>query len=157
MNKDESKKIIKLLSIVIVLLFIIIMALVFMPGMNNAREKAFRIEATKIVDASKSVMKSFNDGIITFNENTSNSCRMGNKYCFTISELKRLDKYKSDSDDYVGKIEVDLNNPDKPLYVLYLKKSYELKIIAGTREDYINMGVIAIEPWQEEFEKCNCE
>jgi hypothetical protein len=127
-----------------------------MPRMEEAREKAFRVEATRIVDSAKVAINNYSNGSVAL-KNNSASCKINNTYCFTVSELKKLNVYKSDNEDYAGKVIIDASNPNKPLYYLYLRKSADLKIIGGIREDYINMGVLAIEAWNDDYEVCNCE
>lgn len=151
----ENSKFIKLIGITIVLLLIVIIALLAMPRMNEAREKAFRVEATRVVDAAKVAIKQYDNGKFKLSDN-SLSCRKGTNYCFTISELEKLGFYKSSNDDYVGKVVIDVANTT-PQYYLYLKRSTDLKIIGGFREDYINMGTISIEMWEDSYETCNCE
>ena len=156
MKDKENNNSIKFIGIIIILLLVIIIAILAMPKMEEAREKAFRVEATRIVDSSKVAMKNYGNGKIAL-KNNSSSCKINNTYCFTISELKKLNVYKSESDEYVGKVIIDVSNENKPIYNLYLKKSVDLKIIGGFREDYINMGVLAIESWEDDYEVCNCE
>ena len=156
MENKENNNFIKLIGVIIVLLLIIIIAILSLPRMEESREKAFRVEATRVVDGAKEAMKKYNNGTLSLKDNSS-SCKINNTYCFTISELKKLEVYKSGSDDYVGKVIIDVSNSNNPLYYLYLKKSADLKIIGGFREDYINMGTLAIESWNDDYEVCNCE
>ncbi len=153
----NNDKFIKLIGIIIILLLIVVIGLLYMPRMTDVREKAFRVEATRIVDSSKIAMQKFNNKEIEL-KNNEKSCHIKNTYCFTISELKDLGIYKADNDNYVGKIIVDYENKlDNPQYYLYLKKSADLKIIGGFREDYINMGTLAFDSWLDEYEVCECE
>ncbi len=154
--KNESNNFFKLLGIIIVLLLVIIIALLCMPRMEEAREKAFRVEATRIIDGAKTATKDYTNGKINLNSNSS-SCKKNNEICFKISELNNLKYYKSSSSDYVGKVVIDISDTNNVIYYLYLKKSADLRIIGGFREDYVNMGTLAIEDWEEEYETCNCE
>ena len=140
----------------IIVLLIVIICLLSIPNMKDAREKAFRIEATKIVDASKDTMSLILKRKAEIG-NDSNSCQNGAFFCMNISKLKEYGTYIPDSDNYVGKVEVDYSSADNPVYILYLKKSADLKIIKGTRGDYINMGYISTLPWEEKYETCKCE
>lgn len=155
MNKDNNG-FLKLIGVIIVLLLVIIIGLLSMPRMEEAREKAFRIEATRIIDSSKLLLKNYNGKKYVLKNNYL-SCRKDNEICFNIEELKNTNLYKSGSDDYVGKVVIDLSDSSNQQFYLYLKKSYDLKIIAGFREDYVTMGTLSIEEWKEDYETCNCE
>ena len=155
--KNNDNKFVKLVGIIIILLLIVVIGLLYMPRMTDVREKAFRVEATRIVDSSKVAMQKFNDKEIEL-KNNNQSCHAKNIFCFTVSELKDLGVYKSESEAYVGKIIVDYENKlDNPQYYLYFKKSADLKIIGGFREDYINMGTLSFDSWLDEYEVCKCE
>ena len=157
MKTNDNIKSIKLIGIIIVLLLIVIIGLLAMPRMTEVREKAFRVEATKIVDAAKSAMNKFNNKELELKDN-GESCHKANTYCFTVSELENIGVYNLDNKDYIGKIIVDYEqNINKPQYYLYLKKSADLKIINGFREDYVNMGSISYQQWLDEYETCDCK
>ena len=86
MKTNDNIKSIKLIGIIIVLLLIVIIGLLAMPRMTEVREKAFRVEATKIVDAAKNAMNKFNNKELELKDN-GESCHKANTYCFTISAL----------------------------------------------------------------------
>ena len=154
--KKENSNFFKLISVIIVLLLIVIIGILTMPRMEEAREKAFRVEATRIIDAAKRTFKDYNSGKINL-KNNSTSCKKNNEICFKISELSNLKYYKASSSDYIGKVVIDASDNNNVMYYLYLKKSADLRIIGGFREDYVNMGTLSIEDWEEEYETCNCE
>ena len=62
MKQKENNNFIKLFLAIITLLLIIIIGLLAMPTMDSARRKAFKVEATKIIDASKSAMSHYSKG-----------------------------------------------------------------------------------------------
>ena len=151
-----NSKFLKLVGVIIVLLLIVIIAILSMPRMEEAREKSFRVEATRIIDAAKVALKDYNSGKINLKNNTA-SCKKNNEICFKISELSELKYYKASTSDYIGKVVIDTRDANNVMYYLYLKKSADLRIIGGFREDYVNMGTLSIADWEEEYETCNCE
>lgn len=155
MNK-ESNNSIKFIGIIIILLLIVIIAILTLPRIEEAREKSFRVEATKIVSGAQKYISDLDSGKNKLSSN-SNSCIKGKEVCVTISELNKLNYYESSNDNYVGKVVIDITDSNNYLYYLYLKKSADLRIIGGFREDYTTMGSLSIEPWEEEYETCNCE
>lgn len=127
-----------------------------MPQMNSARENAFKIEALTILESSKSTInKLIKSSEISVNNNTS-SCKKDNTYCFSLNELKKLGLYKSGNESYIGKVEIDLVDVDNPQYILYLKKSEDLKMMFASTKNFANMASVPVINWTEEYELCNC-
>lgn len=152
---NKGLTLIEIVSIIVVLAAVIIIAAtITLPKMSTARDQAFRLEATKMVEASKEAIKRVEKEEINVSNNEE-SCHYENKYCFTVKYLSDNNLYIDNNKGYTGKIEV-VTDSGKPMYILYFKKNDEFKIIGGTREHYENDKIITADMWQEEYEKCNC-
>ena len=151
----EKNNYVRFMLILIVLLLFIVIGLLAIPEMNSAREKAFKVEAATILTSAKSTLEKIDLNSMT--TTGSSSCRKGNTYCFTLKELKLLETYKTSSDNYVGKVEIDLNDVDNPEYMLYLYRSADLKMLFASTKNFANMGSAYLGSWLEEYETCNCE
>jgi hypothetical protein len=156
MNKDK-KNIVKHLFVIslFVLLLIIVIISSLLSEASKSREKAFRSEATKIVNAAKKAVEKINKDVFVFGEGNT-SCRYNQLFCFTIEDLVKMDLYDGDFKQYIGKIEVDAVDPFNIKYNLFFKKNNEFKIIRGIHKDYIDKGIMSIEPWKEEYSTCTC-
>ena len=154
MERKFSK--ITLLSIIVILVIVIIGILtISLNDSLDVREKAFRVESTKIVKSAEEAINKYNNGSITVNNNDS-SCKINSKYCFTIAELVNLGIYSNSNSGYSGKIEI-YENGDAANYSVYVRKGNEFKIIGGFRRDYTKYGVLSPENWKDEYESCSCE
>ena len=148
---------IEFLAIIVVFAFVLILiGVLFMPNTKETREKAFRVEATKVIESGlKAVNESKNNKIEI--KNNEKSMLNGNKYCFTIEELIDLKIYSGKKENYSGKVLVDLTNESRPQYSLFLKKNDEFKIIGGIMSDYNTNGVMSILPWNDDYSRCSIE
>ena len=154
--KNTKFTLIELIAVVVLLgMSIIIMSTITLPKMTNSREKAFRVETTKIVKATEKAIKDYKLSKFVV-QNNSDSCAIDERYCFSIKELVNLRYYDGNINHYSGKIEA-YKSDDKLSYSVYVKKNDEFKIIAGYREDYTENGLLSIESWNEDYEECNCE
>lgn len=143
---------VELISLIVIVAIIVIIAVSFaLPKTRESREKAFRVEATNIVKAAEKAVKKLN-----INESDS-SCKINNKYCFTVKDLIKYKLYDGNPKYYSGKVEIDYGNSEYPIYAVYIKKNDEFKIIDGFRSDYTEFGILSIYNWNEDYEKCNCE
>ena len=148
---------IELISLIIIIAFIVIIAIsCALPKTDEAREKAFRVEATKIVEAAEQAVNKSKEGSLEIN-NDAKSCKKNNMYCFSVSELINKQLYSGSSSNYSGKIIIDYEDENKPGYSVYFKKNDEFKIIGGFRSSYIDFGVLSVQMWNDDYETCNCD
>ena len=146
----------ELIAITIIVSFFIVLALVSaLPAASKAREQAFRVESTKIVESAESAVKKISNKELEIEE-SDNYCRKDNKYCLTIRALIDTNNYDSVNSNYSGKVIVYLAD-NNTKYEVYIKKANEFKIIGGFRNNYKEHGVLSIQNWNEDYEKCICE
>ena len=156
MKNNKGFTLVELLAVIVVLAVITVIGVTtVLPYMRDAREKAFRVEATEIIKSAQKAVELADLGELSVGSDT-NSCVKNNTYCFTVSELKQLAVYDSKSDAYVGKVLVAVDGVNKT-YTLYVKKSNEFRIIGSQMEDYTKYGVINNAAWESEYESCDCE
>ena len=155
MKAKKGFTLIELLAVIVVLTIITLIGFTTMSTYTKkAREDAFRIEATEIVNGVKDAVSLHDINKINIkNDNASCQKSGSDKYCFTIAELIKLGIYDGNSEMFTGKV---LANSEDSSYTLYLKKGNEFKIIGGFREDYKNYGTLSLEPWKDEYSSCDC-
>ena len=98
--EKKDKKLPRLFCVICVLIAIIGIGILALPIMSSVREKAFRIEATNIVEAAKDAKKLYDDGNLNFgstNVEKQQKCITSTKACFTISSLIEAKTYKNDN------------------------------------------------------------
>lgn len=158
MKNNNGFTLIELLAVIIVLAIVTVLgATTVLPYMSKARENAFRIEATEIVNSAKEALHLYDLSQIKLKNNTA-SCKKANtnEYCFTVAELINLGIYDGDAGTFSGKIEANLVNSTAPIYTLYFKKNDEFKIIGENRENYKDYGNLSLATWEDEYSACNC-
>lgn len=148
---------VELLAVIVVLAVVMVLATTtILPYMSTAREDAFRIEATYIVQAGENALNVLNLGQINV-DGDENSCVKGKTYCFTVKALVDKGLYDADNDNYVGKLIIGADDPKNVSYTLWLNKVGNFNIIEGTATDYNQKNVpITNGTWSESYEKCEC-
>lgn len=145
----------ELIAVNIFISFLIIVALMnVLPASSKAREQAFRVEATKIVESAEKTIEKTNNKELKIEENDE-YCKLDNKYCLTINSLIATNNYEYVNSNYKGKVIVTLDK-NNTQYEVYIKKGNEFKIIGGFRNNYKEHGVLSIQSWNEDYEKCMC-
>ncbi|MBQ7031160.1 MAG: type II secretion system protein [Bacilli bacterium] len=161
MKNRKGFTLIELLAVIVVLAIVMVLATTtVLPYMTKAREKAFRIEATSVVQAAKNAYDLYNLNQIKLYENNAPSCRNGGWVCFTVEELINLGLYTGDKNEYSGSVYInDRYDKINPEYELYLKKGNEYAIIGQTEENYNEYGTLdSVEDWEDRFSStCNCD
>ena len=142
--------------IVLAVVFIVVGATVTLPRMSKARENAFRVEATRVIESATKALEKANDKELQIT-NSDNMCQVGNRVCFTVKELITLGLYDGKEKDYSGRVDMDVSNPERVQYALFFKKNDEFKIIGGIMKNYTTNGHLSRYAWNDEFEKCTCE
>ena len=163
MKNNNGFTLIELLAVIVVLAIVMVLATTtVLPYMTEARESAFRIEATTVIDSAESAKDLYTLGKVKIN-NDSDSCvdATTKKMCFTVDELITLGIYDGNKDDFDGKVLIENYNTNTPSYTLNLKKNSEFAIIGGTVKDYSNntteggaLGVVA--NWADANATCSC-
>jgi prepilin-type N-terminal cleavage/methylation domain-containing protein len=147
---------VELLAVIVILGIVTVIGVTtVLPYMRNAREDAFRFEATEVVKSAKRAIELINLGQANLS-NDSASCYKDNKYCFTISKLRNLSIYDTKNDAIIGKIEVTVNGVNYS-YNLYMTKGNEFKFINAQMEDYTKYGVLSLDAWDDSYESCSCD
>lgn len=153
---QKKYSLLELISVTTLVSFFIILALVnALPAASKAREQAFRVEATKIVESTEKTIEKINNKEFEIEENDE-YCKIDNKYCLTINSLIETNNYENVNSNYNGKVIVYLDK-DNTQYEVYIKKGNEFKIIGGFRNNYKEHGVLSIQSWNEDYEKCTCQ
>ena len=160
MKNKKGFTLIELLAVIVVLAIVMVLAVTtVLPYMNNAREEAFRIEATSLVDAAEKAKDLYTLNQVTIENSATNvdSCSSTNKICFTVKKLIDLGIYEGDVNSYSGKVEITNISSKTPTYTSSIKKNNEFKIIAGTAKDYTNKDTsLSTAEWKDEYAKCTC-
>ncbi len=139
MKNNKGFTLIELLAVIVVLAIVTVIATrSVLPYMSSAREDAFGIEATDVVESTNDAIDLYNLNKIKLNETEKKSCKKDNTICFTVEELITLGLYEGDKDTYKGKIIVDITNSASPKYIVYLQKGSEFSINGSSNTDYVN-------------------
>lgn len=161
MNK-KGFSLIELLAVIAMLAIIIILAIsILLPVGTEAREKAFRLEATNVIDGADKAIKDYKEGKIEFEDGKTDKCYNSEtkNMCFTISSLIDLGYYDLKDEvkaNFKGKVIIDLTNSDKPTYTLYFKKNDEFRFVGLQYKDYSNDGELDNADWVASYESCTC-
>lgn len=153
--KNTKFDLFELFAIICLLASLIITVTVTIPKFTRSREDAFRVEATRVIENTEEAIQRINNKKLSI-ENDSNSCQNEKKYCFTVKKLIELELYDGNPKHFSGKVEIDYTDTE-PAYTVFFKKNDEFKIIYGFRKSYIDFGQLSNDPWEEEYEICNCE
>ena len=162
MNNKKGFTLIELLAVIVVLAIVATLAISSMlPLGTEAREKAFRLEATNAVKSAKSAKETYDLGNLNLDSTNTDSCYNSTtkKMCFTIASLIDLGYYNLDEDDketFKGHIDIDLANSKKPKYTLYFKKNDEFRFVGLEHTNYDKNGEIDNDVWNESYESCSC-
>ena len=162
MKNRKGFTLIELLAVIVVLAIVMVLATTtVLPYMTKAREKAFRIEATSVVQAAKNAYDLYNLNQIKLYDNNAPSCKNSAWICFTVEELIDLGIYTGDKNEYKGMVYIHNGGDYKinPVYELYLKKGNEYAIIGQIKENYNDSGEIDdIADWDDSYSSsCNCD
>ena len=160
--KDISNKkgftLIELLAVIVILAIITVIGITtILPYMQDARERAFKIEATNVVNAAKKAMDLISLDQLSVDSTGTESCKnaAGTTYCFTVEKLINLGIYTTgDKNAFSGKIIVTPSNASP--YNLYLKKNDEFKITGSTFENYTDINLPSSGDWASAYESCTC-
>lgn len=158
MNKKDNKNSV-LICVICILIVIIGIGILGLPIMSSVREKAFRIEATDIVEAARDAKKLYDDGNLNFgttNVEKQQKCISSTKACFTISSLIEAKTYKNDKNKLNGKVEIDFTDSNNPVYTLWLQKGDEFRFVNLKYTDYKENGTINNDSWQASYNTCTC-
>lgn len=158
MKNNHGFTLIELLAVIVVLAIVMVLATTtILPYMSDARERAFRIEATDLVSAAKKAKELYDLGEVKINTSSENSCLNTEKICFTVAELIDLGIYDGAKDKYKGKVEITSYKDKQPTYTLYLTKGTEFYINGGTAIDYTdtNVKLTSNEP-STGYDICTC-
>ncbi len=157
--EKKDKKLPRLFCVICVLIAIIGIGILALPIMSSVREKAFRIEATNIVEAAKDAKKLYDDGNLNFgstNVEKQQKCITSTKACFTISSLIEAKTYKNDNSNFNGKVEIDFTDSNNPVYTLWLQKGDEFRFVNLKYTNYKEDGTINNDSWQASYNTCTC-
>ena len=160
--KKNGFTLVELLAVIVVLGIVMVLATTtVLPLMEESRVKAFRTEATAVIETASTVKD-----LHTLNQVTipSTSCATSTKICFTVDDLIDLGYHKGNKDVYDGTVTIDIASD---VYTLNLKKNNEFAIIGGNVKDYIatttdntTNGVYgaldAVSSWPEAGYTCSC-
>lgn len=161
MKNNKGFTLIELLAVIVVLAIVTVIATrSVLPYMSSAREDAFGIEATDVVESTNDAIDLYNLNKIKLKDKK--SCVKGNVFCFTVEELVDLGIYSGDKDTYKGKIIVDITNSASPKYTVYLQKGSEFSINGSNDTDYVNKkdGIVNggfANDKVDEYTTCTCE
>jgi len=156
MKNNKGFTLIELLAVIVVLAIVMVLATTtVLPYMSDARQNAFKIEASNVISAVDNAKDLYNIGKIKMNSNAKISCATATKICFNVDELINLGIYEGDKNSYDGKITVANYNTPTPTYELYLKKNDEFKILGGTLKDYTNAS-LSTGDWAASYTECSC-
>lgn len=179
MKSNKGFTLIELLAVIIILGIVsVIGATTVLPYMSKSREKAFRIEATEVVNSAQEAVRLIDLGQASLKDDENSSCivghdlydedengipiesswKPGTTYCFTVEELIDLGVYTGDKNSLSGSVFVDSYDDNTPSrYTLYLKKNDEFKIIFGRESNYKDNGELSSEDWNDYYATCYCE
>ena len=161
MKNKKGFTLIELLAVIVVLAIVTVIATQsVLPFMSSARRDAFAIEATDVVNSAESALSFYNLGKVTI-AGDANSCKSGNKVCFTITKLIDLGLYEGDKNIYKGKVEIDITNSSVPTYTLYAQKGAEFSIVNSDTRDFTKDGSDIVDGGfasgkVNEYTSCSC-
>ncbi len=161
MNKNGFT-LIELLAVIVVLAIVATLAISsVLPLGTEAREKAFRLEATNAVKSAEMAKEAYDLGTFKLDTSNVNSCYNPStkKMCFTISSLVDLQYYDLDEEDketFKGRVDINLTDRKNPVYTLYFKKNDEFRFVGLTTKNYTENGELDNAAWQDSYESCTC-
>ena len=161
MNKNGFT-LIELLAVIVVLAIVATWAISsVLPLGTEAREKAFRLEATNGVESAEKAKETYDLGGLKLETTNVNSCYNPSTkiMCFTVSSLVDLQYYDLDAEDketFKGRVDINLTDRKKPVYTLYFKKNDEFRFVGLTTKNYTKHGDIDNASWDEKYETCTC-
>ncbi len=154
---EKKFSFVELISLIVIIAVVVMFAIsCALPKTREARESAFRLEATKMVAAAEKAVFNNKEGKLKI-ENNKNSYKSDDIYCFTVKDLMDRELYSGNKKYYSGKVLIDYTDKDDPQYTVYFKKNDEFKIIGGFRKDYSDYGVLSVQTWNEDYESCFIE
>ena len=160
MNK-KGFTLIELLAVIVVLAIVSVIATTLVVRyMSNAKMDTFAVEASNVIASAKNAV-SMNELNKLEIENNDNSCKIGNRMCFTIDTLIELGIFKGNKEVYDGKVNIDISDKQNLKYKLFLEKKDEFNIVDSNVIDYsknkdtINKGNFSGEEI-EEYTICSC-
>jgi len=157
MKNNRGFTLIELLAVIVVLAIVMVLAATtVLPYMGDARENAFKIEATNVVTAAESAKDLYAIGKVSMNADSTKSCTAGTTMCFTVDELISLGIYEADAATFYGKVVISNYNTNTPTYTLHLKKNDEFSIIGGTGKDYSDYSGTLTGTWPADGATCSC-
>ena len=159
MKNKKGFTLIELLAVIVVLAIVMVLATTtVLPYMTQAREKAFRIEATSAVEAASNAYDLYTLNQISLGGSETTSCKRTNYICFTIAELVDLGLYEGDVTNYSGTVTIDTTNSKNPSYTLNFKKGTEYVLIGQTGKNFNDNGTLGnVADWADDDEgQCTC-
>ncbi len=156
MKEKKRNPFVLLICVIVLLVFaVIVLALTNIPLITSARENAFRIEANNVVAAGRKIYSSYLKGEYDIGDKEEKACIMENrKICVSLDKLLEDDYYKNKN--YRGKIEIDITDSNNPIYILYLAKGAEFRIVNLTYTNYTEYGQVNNGLWDTSYESCEC-
>ena len=155
MNKNGFT-LIELLAVIVVLAIVTALAMTtVLPLGGEAREKAFRVEATNAIKSATTAYEMYNLGQIKLDNSSTDKCYNSTtkNMCFTIDSLIDLGYYDMEKGTFTGSVIINTSNDE---YTLNLKKNDEFHFVGYNFKDYSKQGEINNEDWQETYNSCSC-
>lgn len=152
MNK-KGFTLIELLAVIVVLAIVVLIgATTVLPYMRDARQRAFRVEATNVLRAAQKAYELEQLGKITVSDYEKDWCiaRNGEHY-YTVVMLRQLGIYENKNDSLVGRVSIIANGSNNYSFKLWLKKGAEFRIIEGTESEYIDHGTLSTSAWDDSY------
>lgn len=151
-----SKKgftLIELLAVIMILaILVLIGATTVLPYMRDARQRAFRVEATNVLRAAQKAYELEQLGKITVDEYPKDWCINSNgEHYYSVDMLRNLGIYENKNVSLVGRVSIVDNGNNNYSYKLWLKKGAEFKIIEGTESEYIDHGTLSTGAWSDDY------
>lgn len=158
--KKNGFTLIELLAVIVVLAIVAVLGTTtVLPLLSDARESAFRTEASDVITAFDAAKILGDAGKREYGNPTGSSCQKGKIVCITVSTLINWGTYDGDSDTYKGKVIIDTTNT-KPTYTLYFKKGAEFAFVNQNYTNYVDNGDLVVPDstnWNDSYETCSCE
>lgn len=157
---NKGFTLIELLAVIVVLAIVMVLATTtVLPLMTTARENAFRIEATDVLNAAEAAKDLYYLGELKFGTTSAekqSKCMNTTKMCFTVDSLIDLSIYKTEKGTFTGKVEIDITDPKKPVFTLYFQKGDEFRFVGLKYNSYKDDGTINNDTWKAAYNTCSC-
>ena len=160
MNK-KGFTLIELLAVIFILGIVSVIATTLVVRyISNTKIDSFAVEASNVIAGAKNAVQMSDLNKLDIG-NDEESCKIGNRMCFTIDTLIELGVFKGNKEVYDGKVNIDISDKQNLKYKLYLEKKNEFNVVDSNVVDYsknkdvINKGNFSGEEI-EEYTICSC-